>query len=140
MKAENGDAGLERYGSKMPLYLQIAQLIRQRIFARRYSGTLPAEAELAKEFGVSSGVIRNALGQLREEGLIMTRHGVGSAIAAVPEQRRVTAAPGDQVQSRMPLPAVAEQLGIPRGVPVLVVRHPDGSEDVYDSLRTLIVF
>jgi len=41
---------------------------------------LPAEHELAKTFGVSRSVVREAIAQLRSEGLIDTRQGVGAFV------------------------------------------------------------
>jgi DNA-binding FadR family transcriptional regulator len=41
---------------------------------------LPAEMELASEFGVSRPVVRTALARLREDGLIISRRGAGSFV------------------------------------------------------------
>lgn len=43
-------------------------------------GKLPAELTLARTFGVSRSVIREAIAKLRSEGLIETRHGVGAFV------------------------------------------------------------
>ncbi len=48
---------------------------------------LPTEHLLAKTFGVSRSVIREAIAQLRNEGLVETRQGVG-AFATEPERRQ----------------------------------------------------
>lgn len=42
---------------------------------------LPTEAAMAREFGVSRAVIREAIAQLRNEGLVETRQGAGAFIA-----------------------------------------------------------
>lgn len=44
-------------------------------------GKLPSENELARAFGVSRPVVREALGRLRKEGLIYSRQGAGSFVA-----------------------------------------------------------
>ncbi|MDZ5459889.1 FadR/GntR family transcriptional regulator, partial [Azohydromonas lata] len=44
---------------------------------------LPTEAELAVRFGVSRATVREALSRLRSEGLIETRRGSGSHVAAM---------------------------------------------------------
>jgi len=49
---------------------------------------LPAEHELARTFGVSRSVVREAIAQLRSEGLIDTRQGVGAFVLA-PQSRPV---------------------------------------------------
>jgi GntR family transcriptional repressor for pyruvate dehydrogenase complex len=47
---------------------------------------LPTEHELAERFGVSRNVIREAVSQLRADGVIQARQGVGAFVLA-PEQR-----------------------------------------------------
>jgi DNA-binding FadR family transcriptional regulator len=42
---------------------------------------LPTEAHMAREFGVSRAVIREAIAQLRNEGLVETRQGAGAFVA-----------------------------------------------------------
>jgi len=49
---------------------------------------LPTEHELAKTFGVSRSVVREAIAQLRSEGLVDTRQGVG-AFVRDPQSRPV---------------------------------------------------
>lgn len=48
---------------------------------------LPTELLLAKNFGVSRSVIREGIAQLRNEGLVETRQGIG-AFASDPERRQ----------------------------------------------------
>jgi GntR family transcriptional repressor for pyruvate dehydrogenase complex len=43
---------------------------------------LPPERELVERFGVSRGSIRDALRRLQQDGLVETRHGLGSIVAA----------------------------------------------------------
>ena len=50
---------------------------------------LPPEAELARSFGVSRPVIREALGSLRALGLIISRNGRGSFVASARSSRPV---------------------------------------------------
>ncbi|TPI67536.1 FadR family transcriptional regulator [Mesorhizobium sp. B3-1-3] len=47
---------------------------------------LPTEQELSKKFGVSRNVVREAIAQLRADGLIEARQGIGAFVLA-PEQR-----------------------------------------------------
>ncbi|GII94930.1 GntR family transcriptional regulator [Sinosporangium siamense] len=68
-------------------YLRIADEIRQAIAAGQYAQgeQLPSARELSERHGVAMMTIGNALGVLREEGLIETRHGTGSFVIGQPE-------------------------------------------------------
>lgn len=140
--SRQGGEILARAGKTIPLYVQVAALIRQDIYARKWctGDTLPSEQVLRVQYRVSQETIRNALGVLRREGLVVTGHGIGSRVAAVPSQVRVEAEPGDAVKSRMPTAAERAALAMPEGVPLVVLERGDGREEVYDSLRTRIVF
>lgn len=48
---------------------------------------LPTEHTLARTFGVSRSVVREAIAQLRNEGMVETRQGVGAFVTA-PERRQ----------------------------------------------------
>lgn len=57
------------------------QEIRQRICLLDYApGTRLSEAALAQEFGTSRTPIRRVLAQLEDEGLVQSRHGVGTIV------------------------------------------------------------
>jgi len=66
----------------MPLYHQVAAVLRQRILDGEYpSGErLAAEDELASEFSVSRATIRQAVGALVTEGLVVRRQGSGTYV------------------------------------------------------------
>ncbi|MVW70099.1 FadR/GntR family transcriptional regulator [Bordetella sp. 15P40C-2] len=61
---------------------KIAAAIEQEIAAGRLKAgdKLPTEHALARTFGVSRSVVREAIAQLRNEGLIDTRQGVGAFV------------------------------------------------------------
>jgi len=67
---------------RQPLYIEIANEMKRRIDEGIYpSGVqLPSEPELANEFGVSRGTLREALGILEKEGKISRKHGIGSFV------------------------------------------------------------
>jgi GntR family transcriptional regulator len=69
---------------RQPKYLRIHTELRDRISSGRWpAGTsLPAQRELADEFGVSIMTLRQALQLLADDGLIDTRHGSGTYVAA----------------------------------------------------------
>ncbi len=66
-----------------PLYVQVRQILRQRIEAGDWApgAGLPSEFALADEVGVSQGTVRKALDALAEEGLIVRRQGRGTFVA-----------------------------------------------------------
>jgi GntR family transcriptional regulator len=69
---------------RQPKYLIIHSDLRERILSGQWSPghPLPAQRELAGEFGVSIMTVRQALQLLTDDGLIDTRHGSGTYVAA----------------------------------------------------------
>lgn len=69
---------------RSPLVRKVYQRLLAQITAGDYrqNQRLPGEYELAAQFGVSRPVVREALGHLREEGLIYSRQGAGSFVSA----------------------------------------------------------
>ncbi|MEV4724180.1 GntR family transcriptional regulator [Micromonospora humida] len=72
----------EDLGARAPKYLQIAAQLRREVREGRFKpdNRLPAETALAERFHVSPITLRNAIGVLRAEGLIESRHGVGTFV------------------------------------------------------------
>jgi GntR family transcriptional regulator len=60
---------------------QVADVLRHQIHSGGYDGGLPTEADLAAEFFVSRNTIREALGVLKNEGLIDRGPKVGTHVA-----------------------------------------------------------
>lgn len=50
---------------------------------------VPTEPALMREFGVSRSVVREAVSRLQANGLVRTRHGVGSFVLPPPERHRM---------------------------------------------------
>ncbi|MET7900356.1 GntR family transcriptional regulator [Streptomyces sp. NPDC005355] len=68
-----------------PKWEQIAEVIRDRITSGEYPPrTLISEVRLEGEFEVARVTVRKATAALREEGLIVTRTGMGSFVAEAP--------------------------------------------------------
>jgi GntR family transcriptional regulator len=65
--------------SRLPPYMQIADALREQMRAGQLppGAQLPSERELQQRWGVSSKTVRAALDQLRAEGLVISRQGVG---------------------------------------------------------------
>ena len=61
-------------------YLEVARELRDRLLSGRIlpSSRLPAQRELAREFGTTVMTVRQALALLAEEGLVRAHHGVGT--------------------------------------------------------------
>jgi GntR family transcriptional regulator len=81
---------LDRVGS-VPLYAQIADALRADIRSGLYSPgiALPSERKLMDRFGVTRATIRNALAQLRAEGLLTIERGAGAFVRTPSPVRRI---------------------------------------------------
>jgi len=73
----------------------LARKLREEVEQRRFplGSPFPTDAEIAKAFGVSRTVVREAVSSLREAGLISTQRGRGSIVVAY------TASPGFGITS-----------------------------------------
>jgi DNA-binding transcriptional regulator YhcF (GntR family) len=62
-----------------PPYVQVANALRAAILTKTFSpgDRLPSRSELAKKYNVAPMTVQNALRELREEGLIVSRQGSG---------------------------------------------------------------
>lgn len=75
-----------------PPYRQIASMLREAI---RSGGLppgerLPSETELIEHFGVARMTVRQAVQELRSEGLVIAEHGRGVFVRPAPQIRRLT--------------------------------------------------
>jgi DNA-binding transcriptional regulator YhcF (GntR family) len=126
----------------IPQYVQLASWLRAEIVGGRIplGGRLPGEETLKRDFGVDRSVVRRAVQLLRDEGLVVTKRGVGSFVAAVPQLRVAVVYPGDRVTARMADEAEREKLRpLGPGVPVLVITRAEGGEpEVYSAAVTVL--
>src|SRR5256885_6908128 len=67
--------------SPLPLYHQLEQVLAERIAEGRYRDAFPGDLDLAAEFSVSRGTVRQALDRLARSGLIVRHQGRGSFVA-----------------------------------------------------------
>ncbi|OJF98444.1 FadR/GntR family transcriptional regulator [Pararhizobium antarcticum] len=81
---EPGPAPKAERGKSVRLVDRVVEQLRERIRSGNYpaDSRLPGEHELASIMGVSRPIIRDALGQLREEGLVYSRQGAGTFVSA----------------------------------------------------------
>jgi GntR family transcriptional repressor for pyruvate dehydrogenase complex len=73
------------------VYQHLHQAILSGVYAP--DKRLPSENTLAKEFDVSRPVVRDALGRLREEGLVYSRQGSGSFVRATSQLKPLAFSP-----------------------------------------------
>ncbi|MBR3932957.1 MAG: substrate-binding domain-containing protein [Clostridia bacterium] len=76
--------------SQTPLYVQLANLLRQKIALGEISvgDKLPSESEMIKEYSLGRLTIRDALSILANEGLIEKHHGKGTFCKACVSEPR----------------------------------------------------
>ncbi|MDR0952238.1 MAG: GntR family transcriptional regulator [Oscillospiraceae bacterium] len=77
--------------SDIPLYSQLVNIVRRNIAAGTLAPgeLLPSEAELCRAFDVSRSTVRQAIGSLEAEGLVVRKQGRGTFVAE-PKMRRKT--------------------------------------------------
>jgi GntR family transcriptional regulator len=77
-------------GSGTPLYAQIRDTLRQQILGQTLSPgeLLPSELELQDTFGVSRSVVRQALAELADAGLIRRQRGRGTVVVPLRAHHR----------------------------------------------------
>jgi len=63
-----------------PLWLQLAELLHDRIERGELTGRLDAETSLARRYGISRDTVRHALARLAEDGLIQSTRGRGTFV------------------------------------------------------------
>lgn len=70
---------------RQPLYMQIKQLLLQRVSSGEWpqSEPLPSEWDLAEELSVSQGTVRKALTELVNQGVLYRQQGKGTFVADV---------------------------------------------------------
>lgn len=76
--------------SPIPLYLQVANILRRRILSGRWAPEtkLPSLEVMAKEFNVARLTVRQAAEHLESEGLLWKKQGKGTFVAATATSQR----------------------------------------------------
>lgn len=127
------------YDSGEKVYLQIARIIRDRIISGDLpvGARIPSGSQMREEWGVNRLTGAQAVEELRRAGLVVTRPGVGTFVAATPKLQVVTLRPGDKVISRMPTEEERERLRTGYVTPVLIVTRADGNVEPYNAAVTV---
>ncbi|MFK0111944.1 GntR family transcriptional regulator [Streptomyces sp. NPDC091217] len=76
MPAESGPAATAPSGRrKAPLWQQVRDDLRTRLERGEFTDAFPGENDLSTDYGVSRGTVREALRELRQEGLVTAARG-----------------------------------------------------------------
>ena len=118
--------------SPTPLYAQIREILRSRVLDGSYQPhqQMPSESEMMAAFNVSRITVRQALGDLQNEGLIFRIHGKGTFVSkpkafqdlgrlqgfgeAMRQMGYETFARVVSLRQVMPTPQVQERLQLPK--------------------------
>jgi GntR family transcriptional regulator len=114
-----------------PLYEQVADALRADIRAGRYQpgDKLPSERELSERFSVSKVTARQAIVQLRAEGLVTSRVGYGVLVAEPGSPRRLS----DDILRGEAFYRAVGRLGLEPNVATTITREP-ATEEVAEAL------
>jgi len=123
-----------------PPYKQIALILREAIRGGRLANgeRLPSETELIDHFGVARMTVRQAIQELRGEGLVQSEHGRGVFVRAAPPIRRLASdrfARRHRNQGKAAFTVEAETIGYTPGVDSISVRKERPSPSVAERLR-----
>ncbi|HEX2084651.1 MAG TPA: aminotransferase class I/II-fold pyridoxal phosphate-dependent enzyme, partial [Solirubrobacteraceae bacterium] len=143
-------------GAQSRLHRQIERGLREAIRSGRLlPGTaLPSTRAVARELGVSRGVVTEAYAQLVAEGYLVTRQGAPTRVAAAPEpspparraSRRPSPAPYDLMPGRPDLAAFPREQWLAatrralRRMPDAALGYPDprGMPELRDALSAYL--
>jgi GntR family transcriptional regulator len=140
----------------IPLYHQLKTHIHRQIAQGLWKpgDRIPSESEIGEEFKISRTTVRQAIGELENDGVLIRKHGVGTFVARPHIEKRATKLTGftQDMRSRglkpsstvlhkqlIPAPAdVASWLNVPVNEPVVMIKRlrladdePMGIDTVY---------
>lgn len=123
-----------------PPYRQIAAMVRDAISVGDLAPgeKLPSEAVLIEHFGVARMTVRQALQELRGEGLVIAEHGRGVFVRPMPPVRRLASdrfARQHREQGKAAFLVEAEKMGYTPGVDRIRVSRGKATSAVADRLR-----
>jgi len=84
---DNDQNSVQFVDSSVPLYYQLATILREKIISGRFvvGDRFPTEADLVVLYSVSRATVRGALQSLKDEGLIRREAGRGTFVSGMPE-------------------------------------------------------
>jgi GntR family transcriptional regulator len=124
----------------MPPYRQIAGMLRQAIRADQLAPgeRLPSETALIEHFGVARMTVRQAVQELRTEGLVVSEHGRGVFVRPTPPIRRLASdrfARKHRTEGKAAFSVEAEKSGYTPQVDNIVVGRQRPDSVVAERLR-----
>lgn len=121
----------------LPAYRQVANDLRRQITSGQLQPgqTFGSEADLVHRYGIGRYAIRQALGELRAEGLIDTSRGHLPRVRELDTVTAIKVPRGGVVRLRMPTPDERATMHIPEGVPVGELQVRDEVRGVYPGHR-----
>lgn len=127
--------------SDRAVFRQIADHLREAIEKGRLAENeqIPSETMLVKHYGVARMTVRNAIGMLQAEGLVLAEHGRGVFVRPRPPVRRLASdrfARRNREAGKAAFIAEAEQAGSVPGVDSIVIREERPSRDIASRLGT----
>lgn len=126
--------------SYTPVYVQLADIVRDRIDRGVYipGQVLPSEQQLMQEFGLARITVRQAIKELRGEGIVVTEPRRGTYVRETVDRQAVVVDGPAEVSARMPTPEERRDLELPPGVPVLVVEREGGELEVLAADQKIV--
>lgn len=123
-----------------PAYRQIAAILRTAIEDQRLpaGSRLPSESVLIEHFGVARMTIREAMRELRTEGLVIAKHGRGVFVRKTPPIRRVASdrfARKHREAGKSAFDVEAEAAGYDARVDNIRVRREESTPGVAERLQ-----
>ncbi len=123
-----------------PAYVQIADDLRRAIRQDelRDGAALPSLRQMEDDYGASAGTVRQALDQLRSEGLIITRQGQGTFVRRPRRLRRDGTSRHLRSERQLgtaPLEAEAHDQSFRRGQNLIDVTTTSAPTDIAELLR-----
>ena len=130
---------IDRADDKPP-YRQIAGMLREAISSNRLTPgeRLPSEAELIEHFRVARMTVRQAVQELRSDGLVISQHGRGVFVRPAPRIRRLASdrfARQHRAEGKAAFAVEAEKSGFAPQVDNIVVSREKPNSFVAERLR-----
>src|SRR3954468_2502212 len=119
------------------VFRQLADLLRNQIESGELgpSDPLPSELRLTQDYSNSRTTVRQAIGQLRTEGLVNVERPRGTFVRVPEPIQLVPLGRGERAGARMPTDAERRAHRLAEGVPVLVITATDGTTTVHPADR-----
>src|SRR4051794_12376171 len=119
------------------VFRQLADLLRGQIESGELGPgePLPSELRLAQEYGISRTTVRQAIAQLRTEGLVNVERPRGTFVRVPEPTQVIPLGRGERASARMPTDAERRSYRLGEGVPVIVVISTDGTKKVHPADR-----